>query len=204
MCARTLTPALQLDERPTSLWLIDLGAGKNRLGGSALAQVYGGLGDAPADLDDAAAARCSLAAALAELRAADILRAYHDRLRRRAIRDPRGNGVRRALRTGHRLAGRPRSCRSRSCLPKSPVWSCSSWRAMSRAFTEILARHGLATSALYLGAPTSDLSVQMRIGDTHFNESWRDLRQAWSETSWRMRRLRDDPAVPTRSSPRRR
>ena len=38
---RTLTPALQLDERPTSLWLIDLAVGKNRLGGSALAQVYG-------------------------------------------------------------------------------------------------------------------------------------------------------------------
>jgi phosphoribosylformylglycinamidine synthase len=61
------------------------------------------------------------------------------------------------------------------------------------AFSEILARHGLGAAALYLGAPTSDLSVQMRIGDTHFNESWRDLRQAWSETSWRMRRLRDDP-----------
>ena len=48
---RTLTPTLQLDERPTSLWLIDLSAGKNRLGGSALAQVYGELGEEPADLD---------------------------------------------------------------------------------------------------------------------------------------------------------
>src|SRR2546422_6149202 len=49
---RTLLPALQLDERPTSLWLIDLGGGRNRLGASALAQVYGELGDAPADVDD--------------------------------------------------------------------------------------------------------------------------------------------------------
>ena len=73
----TLTPAPQLDERPTSLWLIDLGAGKNRLGGSALAQVYGELGDTPADLDDAQLL-LRLAAALGELRAANMLRAYHD------------------------------------------------------------------------------------------------------------------------------
>ena len=45
---RTLTPALLMDERPTSLWLIDLGGGRNRLGGSALAQVYGELGDVSA------------------------------------------------------------------------------------------------------------------------------------------------------------
>ena len=45
---RTLTPRCSSDERPTSLWLIDLAGGKQRLGGSALAQVYGQLGDAPA------------------------------------------------------------------------------------------------------------------------------------------------------------
>ena len=56
---RTLTPVLQLDERPTSLWLIDLGGGRNRLGGSALAQVYGELGEEPADLDRSAAAHAT-------------------------------------------------------------------------------------------------------------------------------------------------
>ena len=35
------------------LVLIDLGKGKNRLGGSALAQVYKKIGHHPADLDDA-------------------------------------------------------------------------------------------------------------------------------------------------------
>src|SRR3989440_239107 len=47
---RTLTPTLQLDVRPSSLWLIDLSAHRNRLGASALAQVYGELGEEPADL----------------------------------------------------------------------------------------------------------------------------------------------------------
>src|SRR5262249_2746277 len=31
------------------------------------------------------------------------------------------------------------------------------------------------------------------VGETLVDESWEELRRAWSETSWRMRRLRDDP-----------
>src|SRR5699024_7474984 len=41
----TLTPELQLDQGDSALVLVDLGGGRNRLGGSALAQVYGQLGD---------------------------------------------------------------------------------------------------------------------------------------------------------------
>ena len=48
---KTLTPQLKLDGGDTALVLIDLGAGKNRLGGSALAQVYGQVGSAAPDLD---------------------------------------------------------------------------------------------------------------------------------------------------------
>ena len=83
--------------------------------------------------------------------------------------------------------------RSRSCLPRSPAWWCSSWRTMSRRSREILARHGLGEAALYLGAAVSELRVQIRVGDAQLDEAWADLRRAWSETSWRMRRLRDDP-----------
>ena len=39
----------------------------------------------------------------------------------------------------------------------------------------------------------TELRVQMRIGAVQFDESWVELKRAWSETSWRMRRLRDDP-----------
>jgi phosphoribosylformylglycinamidine synthase len=61
------------------------------------------------------------------------------------------------------------------------------------AFGEILARQQLAGAALYLGAPVSDLRVQVRVGAVNLDESWADLKRAWSETSWRLRRLRDDP-----------
>src|SRR5471030_2168303 len=50
---RTLTAVLRCDRGATALWLIDLGGGRNRLGASALTQVYGELGTEPPDLDDA-------------------------------------------------------------------------------------------------------------------------------------------------------
>src|SRR5690606_28018150 len=42
---KTLTPQLRTDKGATDLLLVDLGNGKNRLGGSILAQVYNQLGD---------------------------------------------------------------------------------------------------------------------------------------------------------------
>ena len=49
---RTLTPLLRLDQGDTTLLLIDVAEGRRRLGGSALAQVYGQLGNEAPDLDD--------------------------------------------------------------------------------------------------------------------------------------------------------
>ena len=75
---RVLTPAIAPEAGPTELLLIDLGQGKNRLGGSALAQVYGALGAAPPDLEDPALL-AGFFAAVQELNAAGLLAAYHDR-----------------------------------------------------------------------------------------------------------------------------
>lgn len=74
---QSVTPRLK-DDSDTSLLLIDLGAGKNRLGASALAQVYNrDLGQA-ADLDDAAQFKAFFALIQALLADSKIL-AYHDR-----------------------------------------------------------------------------------------------------------------------------
>ena len=51
---KTMTPQLRTDQGDSELILIDLGNGKNRMGGSALAQVYNQLGHQTPDLDDAA------------------------------------------------------------------------------------------------------------------------------------------------------
>src|SRR5262249_43513102 len=75
---RTLTPELRLDAGPTVLLLVDLGCGKNRIGGSCLAQVYSTLGDSPPDLDDPALMR-GFFEALGELTTNGDVLAYHDR-----------------------------------------------------------------------------------------------------------------------------
>ncbi|MDR1367402.1 MAG: phosphoribosylformylglycinamidine synthase, partial [Candidatus Accumulibacter sp.] len=49
---RTLTPRLRLDAGETELLLVDLGEGRDRIGASALAQVYGATGIETPDVDD--------------------------------------------------------------------------------------------------------------------------------------------------------
>ena len=75
---QTLTPQLRTNSSLTDLILLDLGNGKNRLGGSILAQVYNELGDTPADLDSGAQLKGFFNAMQASLAANDLL-AYHDR-----------------------------------------------------------------------------------------------------------------------------
>ena len=73
----TLTPELRTDEGETELLLIDLGRGKNRLGGSILAQTYAnGFGSECPDLDQPSLLK-GFFTALQKLRP-QIL-AYHDR-----------------------------------------------------------------------------------------------------------------------------
>lgn len=72
----TLTPLLQTNEK-TSLLYVDLGQGKNRLGGSALAQVYSQVGsDAP---DVSASLLKSFWEAISLLKQQHKILAYHDR-----------------------------------------------------------------------------------------------------------------------------
>ncbi len=73
-----LTPQLDATEPDTTLLLIDLGAGRHRLGASILAETLGQTGDVPPDLDDPAQL-VALVAAVNELRAAEQILAYHDR-----------------------------------------------------------------------------------------------------------------------------
>ena len=73
---QTLTPELARDEA-TSLLLIDLGRGHNRLGGSVLAQTYGQLGSAVPDVT--AEDVSGLFSAINALKAEGLIKAYHDR-----------------------------------------------------------------------------------------------------------------------------
>ncbi|OOZ36697.1 phosphoribosylformylglycinamidine synthase [Solemya velesiana gill symbiont] len=75
---RTLTPQLRTDMGDTDLILIDLGKGANRLGASALAQVYEQVGHRGPNLDDPAMLK-RFFDNIQELNREGKLLAYHDR-----------------------------------------------------------------------------------------------------------------------------
>ncbi|MEJ2403838.1 MAG: phosphoribosylformylglycinamidine synthase [Candidatus Thiodiazotropha sp.] len=75
---RTLTPQLRTDQGDSDLILIDLGKGMNRLGATALSQVYGQIGHYGADLNDPSALK-RFFQVIQELNHNQLLLAYHDR-----------------------------------------------------------------------------------------------------------------------------
>lgn len=75
---KTVTPQLRNGAEASDLLLIDLGRGRNRMGGSALAQVYRELGDVPADIDRPQDLK-NFFALIQQLNDSDLLLAYHDR-----------------------------------------------------------------------------------------------------------------------------
>ena len=75
---RTLTPQLRTDCGDTTLIFIDLGAGRQRLAGSVLAQVYGAVGTEVPDIDDAEMLKAFFHS-VREFAAEGKLLAYHDR-----------------------------------------------------------------------------------------------------------------------------
>ena len=189
---KTWTPQLRTDLGATVLLLVDLGAGENRLGGSALAQVFGELGATPPDLADPQRLT-RLAAALHELRAQDLVLAYHDRsdggvfatLVEMAFAGHCGLDVK--LPTAKNGAA--------GALFSEELGVVLQVKAGHAAMVQsILVRHGLGEMTHALGAPTRDLRVRIEAGGSRIDESWQDLRRAWSETSYRMRELRDEPS----------
>jgi len=188
---KTWTPQLRTDLGATTLLLVDLGAGRNRLGGSSLAQVHGALGATPPDLDDPGL-MTGLAGALAELRAQDLVLAYHDRsdggvfatLVEMAFAGHCGLDVK--LPAGaHGAAG---------ALFSEELGVVLQVKAAQLGVVKsVLGRHGLGELTHELGAPTREMRVRIEAATGRVDESWEDLRRAWSETSFRMRELRDEP-----------
>ncbi len=74
----TVTPQLRTDQGDCDLLLIDLGHSRNRMGGSALAQVYRETGAVPPDLDNPADLK-NFFALIQQLNSESLLLAYHDR-----------------------------------------------------------------------------------------------------------------------------
>ena len=187
---RALTPQLRLDQGDTELLLVDLGKGHNRLGGSALAQVFGELGDEAPDLDDPASLQ-TFFATIQQLNAKGLVLAYHDRsdgglfvtLIEMAFAGGCGLDI--------DLAGL--ACATPALLFSEELGAVIQVRKSDTAAVRA-AFAGSAGHIHGLGRPTPGSRMVFRRGDQTLLEDTRaNLRRVWSETTFAMQSLRDDP-----------
>ena len=189
---RHLTPQLQKTDEPSYLLLFDLGQGKNRLGGSCLLQAYRRTGGATPDIDDPELLQ-GFFSAVQELNARDMLLAYHDR----------SDGGLFAAVAEMIFAGR---------LGASLTLDGSRVDVMRQLFCEeagavvqvaksklpqvqmVLDRNGVSAQAI--GRVIPDAKLTVRGGEQVVLELDRaTMQRAWSETSYRIQSLRDNPAT---------
>ena len=188
---RALTPELSREDGPSELLLIDLGRGKNRLGGSAVLQVHGSVGEAPPDLDDPALLR-GFFGAIQELNAAGLLLAYHDRS---------DGGLIVTLLEMAFAASAGLSVRLDSLGPDSLAAMFSEeLGAVIQVRTddvprvrEVLALSRLSECVHSVGTVLEDDRFEvLQNGQVLLQEKRSSLRGIWSETTHAMQRLRDD------------
>ncbi|MCA9548478.1 MAG: phosphoribosylformylglycinamidine synthase [Myxococcales bacterium] len=185
---RTLTPQLRLDLGETALLLVDLG--QDRLGASALCQVFSTIGAEPPDLDDPALLTGFFSAVQALNRAGTLL-AYHDRsdggllvtLAEMAFAG--GAGLEIALpqtESAHAAA-----------LFSEELGAVLQVRASDVAVApEVFEAHGLGARVARIGRPVPGDAVRITRGGAVLLSTTRTaLREAWSFTTHRMQTLRD-------------
>ncbi|HVZ37366.1 MAG TPA: phosphoribosylformylglycinamidine synthase, partial [Polyangiaceae bacterium] len=193
---RALTPELDTTSDATELWLIDLSLGRQRLGGSALSQVYERCGSDTPDLDDPTLLRRCFAA-ISALNERGLLLAYHDvsdgglfvTLAEMAFAAHTGLDI-----TLDALGGS-----SLGALFAEELGAVVQVRQTDReALLELLAEHGLRTGAhgavQSLGTLRRDGRLVFRAGGRVLLDETRvALARVWSETSYRIAALRDHP-----------
>jgi phosphoribosylformylglycinamidine synthase len=186
----TLTPQLDLSQ-PSRLLLVDLGGGKNRLGGSCWAQVFMKSGGAPADLD-APGLLTALFAALRELRDQDLLLAYHDRSDGGLLVTVLEMAF--ASRCGLQIDLGQEKDSVAACFAEELGAVLQVPAARAGEARGILAKHGLAPLTHDIGAPMQGSEVRVSAnGAPLYSGSREALHRCWSEVSFRMQELRDNP-----------
>ncbi len=183
----TLTPLLRFDRGETALVWIDVGGGKARLGGSALAQVYAQVGDVAPDVDDPRTLAAFFSVVRGLAREGRLL-AYHD------IAD----GGLFATLVEMAFASR---CGLEIGLQGDPlrVLFAEELGAVLQVTKSDVERvladaHAAGLVATGVGAPVRGQRIAIKVdGRTVLDESRVDLHRAWSATTHALQRLRDNP-----------
>ncbi|MFZ5502849.1 MAG: phosphoribosylformylglycinamidine synthase [Pseudomonadota bacterium] len=187
---KTLTPQLAAD-LDTTLLLIDLGQGKNRMGGSALAQVYKQVGDVAPDVDSAATLKAFFEL-IQLLNSEGELLAYHDRsdggvlaaLCEMSFASHIGLDVRLDEMHGDAL----RALFNEELGAVVQVRNRDVAHVLQRARDAGL-KHVYRIATLN---QTGSLNIT-RGGESMYVESGANLQRIWSETTYQMQKLRDNP-----------
>jgi phosphoribosylformylglycinamidine synthase len=192
----TWTPELRKDRGETDVVFVDLAGGRRRLGGSILAEVFGETGDEAPDVDEPRRL-VSLYAALAALRTASLVLAFHDRS---------DGGLFVALaemafagRTGvtadvSTLVGRSApAARVIAALFNEELGVLLQTRSADRArVLEILGGHDLPAHVIGRLNDRDEIRVELE-RESLFAEPRTSLQLLWSETTWQIQALRDNP-----------
>ncbi len=187
---QTLTPWLHRDRGDTTLILIDVGSGARRLGASALAQVYGQLGNDAPDLDDPARL-AAFFALVRRLHADGMVLAYHDigdgglftTLCEMAFASRCGMDI-----VLDRLESRPLAALFAEELGAVVQVRADDARAV------LAASHAAGLRANGIGAPRDGERIRILCdGALVLDASRIELHRAWSATTHAMQSLRDQP-----------
>ncbi|RLA16283.1 MAG: phosphoribosylformylglycinamidine synthase, partial [Gammaproteobacteria bacterium] len=193
---RTLTPMLDTEQAATLL-LIDLSAGRNRLGGSALAQVFNQVGDQPADCDDPELLK-QFAGFIIQARREGLLLAYHDRsdggllvtLAEMAFAARTGLDI--DMKSLTRDGAEETLLAQLFCEEPGAVIQVAAVNL--ERINELAQTWEIQTLLTSLGGVTDDGVFTIRRGPVPVVERpLIELLQRWSSTSYQIRKLRDNP-----------
>jgi phosphoribosylformylglycinamidine synthase len=189
---RTLTPQIRLDRGDSELWLVDLGGGRDRLGSSALTQVFNRGGGVPPDLEDPKQLK-ALFDLVQEANRSGLLLAYHDRSDGGAIVTLLEMAF--AGRCGLEIQLEGWGEATLRALFNEELGAVMQVASANReAFEALLVKYGLAGIAHRIGRPKEKLGIKLFLGgDTLFKWNWSTLFAAWNDASYSMQRLRDNP-----------
>ena len=189
---KTVTPQLRTDKGETSLVLIDLGNGKNRMGATALAQVYKQLGDKPADVDNAAQLK-GFYEGIQTLIANDQVVAYHDK----------GDGGLFVTLAEMAFAGHCGVSANIEALGEDTLAALFNEELGAviqvrnddlDSVLSTLAANELGECSHVIGSVEASDEVVIKSGETVIVERNRtELRTIWAETTHKMQGLRDNP-----------
>ncbi|OEY65017.1 phosphoribosylformylglycinamidine synthase [Marinobacter sp. X15-166B] len=191
---RTLTPQLQVEAGDTDLILIDLAAGQNRLGGSALAQVYRQAGEVAPDLDDPEDIKAFFAV-IQGLNSDGKLLAYHDRsdgglfvtLAEMAFAGHTGIDIKLDV-----LAEQQEQL-ARELFNEELGAVIQVRREDTEFVLQQCSGAGLGEHTAVIGSVNGDDRIRFSFNaDTVIDEPRHELLRLWSETSYRIQSLRDN------------